>query len=169
MNNEKEEVYKPHIELGKTYIRKEAEDFSDDEDILLMNILHHSDDVGLCLRNIGSYLEDIGDWHDWTKIEYFEEFKKDVFERLNTPEFKERDWYNIHTELERHHINANAPCDVNLFDVLEMMVDCIVAGKSRSGSVNDSFLVLPQSILNNAYWNTVKLLKDSIILKDDED
>lgn len=86
MNNEKEEVYKPHIELGKTYIRKEAEDFSDDEDILLMNILHHSDDVGLCLRNIGSYLEDIGDWHDWTKIEYFEEFKKDVFERLNTPE-----------------------------------------------------------------------------------
>lgn len=168
MNNKKV-VREPKYSLEPTYVTptNNPEAGYTDEDELLMDLLHHTDDVELCMRNIGVYIEEIGEWHDWTKFSYFDDFMQDTLERQDTPDFKQRDWYKIHTSLERHHINAKKPVDVNLFDVLEMMVDCIVSGKTRTGSVNDTFLVLPQSVLNEAYWNTVDLLKKQIRLKDE--
>ncbi|MBQ6219960.1 MAG: hypothetical protein IJH63_00675 [Methanobrevibacter sp.] len=124
----------------------------------------HIYDVGSVLRAMGYELAKRADEHDWSKLEYFDEFAKDTLEREDTPDFKQRNWYKIHTTKERHHINARVPEDVNLFDLLELISDCVVAGKTRSGSVNDDFLVIPQKVLNNAYWNTVKLVKENVEL-----
>lgn len=129
---------------------------------LLDDTKQHIHDVCKVLTSLSYELVDRGDYHDWTKLEYFDEFAQDTLERENTPDFKQREWYKIHTREERHHVNANIPKDVNLIDLLEMITDCCVSGKTRSGTVNDDFLVIPDEVLHDAYWNTVKLVKDNI-------
>lgn len=158
-----------NIEFEPVKIRKELDVLNDtfNEDDLFIDILNHRGDVEKVMYHIADYLEEIGEWHDWTKLEYFEEFKDDCIERLSEEDFKKRDWYNIHTIKERHHVNANCPEDVNLFDILEMIADCIIAGKSRSGVVNNDYLELNDGILERAYWNTVKFLSDNIVVNDE--
>jgi len=90
-----------------------------DEDELFMDTLTHIDDVEKVMDMLASHLEDIGDYHDNTKIEFFEKFAKDTIERQSTPDFKQREWYGIHTSLERHHVNARVPDDVDFFDLLK--------------------------------------------------
>lgn len=132
---------------------------------LLKETKQHRYDVHKVLRFISEELSNRGYYHDWTKIEYFDQFAQDTLERKDTPDFKSREWYKIHTVEERHHINANVPIDVDLFDVLEMIVDCIVAGKSRSGRVNYDFLRLKDDILEKSYWNTVNKLEKKIVVE----
>ena len=131
---------------------------------LLTETKQHIQDVGGVMTMLGYELADRGGKHDWTKLEYFPQFAQDTLERLTTPEFKARDWYKIHTVKERHHINANVPENVNLIDILEMIVDCVVAGKTRSGHVDKKFLEIPNTILEDAYWNTVELIEDTVII-----
>ena len=162
-----EEEYKPTLDIIQVKKTNNPEYGYNDEDELFIDTLHHIDDVEKVMRELGAYLEEIGEWHDWSKIKYFNEFKKDCLERLSTPEFKKRSWYNIHTVKERHHINSNCPEDVNLFDLLEMIADCVVAGKTRSGEVKEEFLKVPDKVIVEAYYNTVKLLTEKIVVKDE--
>lgn len=138
-----------------------------DKDDLFMDVLYHRDDVKDVMYMIASHLEDVGDYHDHTKLEYFDDFAKDTLERLETPDFKQRNWYNIHTTNERHHINANVPEKVNFFDLLEMQVDCIIAGLTRSGYVNRKFLEIPDDVLKEAYWNTIDLITEYVVVDDE--
>ena len=133
-----------------------------DKNKLFLDMETHRKDVFLVMRTLAEYLESRGLEHDWTKKEFFDEFAKDTLERIDVQDFKARDWYKIHTEYERHHVNANVPSDVNFFDLIEMMVDCIVAGKTRSGTVDYTFLVLNDNILEDAYWNTVELINSIV-------
>lgn len=57
---------------------------------------------------------------------------------------------------ERHHLNDSVPEDVNLVDVLEMVIDCTVAGLARSGEVYD--ITIPQEVLEQAIDNTKQLI-----------
>ena len=134
---------------------------------LLEETNQHREDVCKVMNVIGELIMERGGLHDWTKIKYFDDFAKDTLERLDTPDFKSREWYKTHTTLERHHINANVPGDVDLIDILEMIVDCVCAGKARSGEVNPEFLMLKQGVLKKAYWNTVKKISDTVVLEDD--
>lgn len=158
-----------NVEFEPVVIRKElnvlTETFNSDD--LFIDVVNHRDDVEKVISHMANYLEDIGEYHDWTKIEYFDDFKNDCLERLSEEDFKKRKWYNIHTIKERHHVNANCPEDVNLFDILEMIADCIVAGKSRSGVVNLDYLKLGEGIIENAYWNTIFFLLDNIVVDDE--
>lgn len=138
----------------------------DDEDMLFADTVYHILDVENVMNMICSHLEDIGENHDYTKLKYFDEFKQDVLGRIEQPNFEEREWYNIHTKYERHHINSVEPEDVNLFDIMEMIVDCIVSGKSRNGEVKSDFLMLDDGILERAYWNTIKEISKYIKIKD---
>lgn len=138
----------------------------DDIDDLFLDTLQHCDDVENVMKHIASHIEDIGEYHDYTKIENFEDYANDTLERQITPNFKERKWYNIHTTNERHHINSNIHDDVNLFDLLEFICDCITAGKARTGKVNKSFLKIDEEILNKCYWNTIKLIDESVYVID---
>lgn len=139
-----------------------------DKEVLKNDTIQHQKDVANVLSMIAEHLKQIGSKHDWTKIEYFDDFANDTLERLDTPDFKSREWYKIHTTLERHHINARVPSDVDLFDVLEMIVDCLVAGETRGVDFNPYFLILKSGVLDKAYWNTVWKIKDNIIMSENE-
>lgn len=137
-----------------------------DKKELYDDTLQHQTDVNNVMEALSEVLIERGKIHDWTKIDYFEDFAKDTLERLDTPDFKSREWYKIHTTKERHHINANVPDDVDLIDVLECVVDCVCAGKSRSGEVNKNFLELKPGVLEKAYWNTIDKLINNIMVKE---
>ena len=123
----------------------------------------HSLDVNEIMQVVAEMITYRGIYHDHTKTKYFDEFAEEVLKPHTDDEFKNSEWYQKHIFEERHHLNANCPVDVNLIDVLEMICDCIAAGKGRSGRTTPAFLKLKDSsILERAYWNTVKLLDDII-------
>ena len=129
---------------------------------LYLETEQHKMDVARLMSFLALELNEIGYNHDWTKIQYFEQFAQDTLERQDTPDFKSRDWYKIHTKEERHHLNANTPKDVDLLDVLEFICDCVVAGKARTGRVEKKYLELSEDILKKAFWNTVDKLIDEV-------
>ena len=129
---------------------------------LYLETEQHKMDVARLMSFLALELNEIGYNHDWTKIQYFEQFAQDTLERQDTPDFKSRDWYKIHTKEERHHLNANTPKDVDLLDVLEFICDCVVAGKARTGRVEKKYLELSGDILKKAFWNTVDKLIDEV-------
>lgn len=140
--------------------------YDDNRCELLKDVLLHQGHVREVMNVLAFKLEEAGFHHDWTKIEYFDNFYEDVILRSSELDFKKRGWYDIHIGEERHHLNASKPEDVNLLDVLEFIVDCIVAGKSRSGKVNYSFLEFDnKDLLEIAYWNTVDLVDGLVELK----
>jgi hypothetical protein len=76
--------------------------------------------------------------------------------------FKDMSWFDNHLQVNRHHIDkedGRRP-DLNLVDVIEHIVDCVMAGMARSGDVYP--IELPDEVLQLAVKNTVALLKDSI-------
>lgn len=73
-------------------------------------------------------------------------------------DFVSGEWYQLHINTERHHLLSRCPEDVNLLDVIEMIVDCVCAGKTRSGEVRN--LEISTEILEKALKNTVKLVDD---------
>lgn len=138
-------------------------------DMLKQDTMEHINDVhqGMCF--ISDLISIRGMTHDFTKENYFDEFAENVLTPHTNDEFINNDWYQKHIFEERHHLNANCPLDVNLIDVLEMIVDCVMAGKGRSGHVTPQYLILKDpGILERAYWNTVKLLDDEVVICDDE-
>jgi len=58
---------------------------------------------------------------------FYKDFKND---------FKTQDWYELHKNKERHHLSVESgiPSDVNLIDVIEFLIDGVMAGMARSGS-----------------------------------
>ena len=93
--------------------------------------------------------------HDHTKLEYMDEFHKDFTSGKQGQPFKELPWWQKHMT-ERHHLNDSVPEDVNLIDVLEMVIDCTVAGLARSGEVYD--ITIPEDVLKQAINNTSKMI-----------
>ena len=134
---------------------------------LYLETEQHKMDVARLMSFIALELNEIGYNHDWTKIQYFDQFAKDTLERQDTPDFKSRDWYKIHTKEERHHLNANTTKDVDLLDVLEFICDCVVAGKARTGRVEKKYLELSGDILKKAFWNTVNKIIDEVQVEKD--
>lgn len=116
-----------------------------------------------------SDVKNVGNWlayklqgqvldHDYTKIEYIDEFYNDFSKVLKSEDknFKDMPWFKERHLKERHHLNDSVPEDVNLIDVLEMVIDCTVAGLARSGDVYD--INIPQDVLKKAIDNTKDLI-----------
>lgn len=122
---------------------------------LLNQTLSHILDV----RNVGNMLaEKLKDQvieHDHTKLDYIDEFYQDFVSGKQGAEFKALPWWQKHMT-ERHHLNDSVPEDVNLIDVLEMVIDCTVAGLARSGDVYD--ITIPNDVLARAINNTKDLI-----------
>ena len=125
------------------------------KDDLFQNTLSHIADV----QNVGEWLTNkfknqLAE-HDHTKLEYLDEFYNDFVEQLqseNKPNFKEMPWFKNRHMTERHHLNDSVPEDVNLLDVLEMVIDCTVAGLARSGAVYP--ITIPGDVIEKAIENT---------------
>jgi len=130
----------------------------------------HIKDVGKAMDFFAEKIHEAGIKHDYTKISYFDEFAENVLSEHTDEEFINEPWYQKHIYEERHHLNADCPLDVNLIDIFEMIADCVMAAKGRSGKVTPRFLNLSDpSILVRAYYNTIKLLDDVVEVSNGED
>ena len=120
----------------------------------------HKDDVlNLAVAFATELRSRVGN-HDWTKVqapydEMFYELMRSTIE--DGADFMDGEWARLHYDvLERHHLSRHCPSDVTLFDVLEMLFDCVSAGMTRSGSVYP--IELPDEVLQKAMSNTVEYL-----------
>lgn len=116
----------------------------------------HIQDVRKGLWWLAGRLQEAGEAHDADKLadikEFHEAFQQGIMDSK---------WLAWHYRQNRHHLQnpAGVPEDVNLIDVLEMVVDCVMAGMARSGSVFP--IELPAEVLQRALNNTVELLKQN--------
>ena len=105
--------------------------------------------------------------HDYTKCDDFlPMFKRALETGFKDDEFKKLNWWQIHKTTERHHLNDFVPENVNLIDVIEMLCDCVCAGKARTGKVFK--IELSNELLQQAVENTVEYLIDNIKVEENE-
>ena len=125
-----------------------------DKETLLKSSKEHIEDVKEGMRFFINMIEDSMKWHDHDKISDIDGFHKDF-----TTGFKETSWWDNHRIVNRHHLLADDGVrdDVNLVDVIDMIVDCVMAGMGRTGSVYP--LDIKPEVLMKAFNNTVELLK----------
>lgn len=121
----------------------------------------HIADVRAVMHEIANLIKSVGNKHDNTKMSYEPEFYDDFCKVLDgaTEKFTDMEWYQKHIREERHHINSRCPEDVNLIDIIEHIVDCCCAGKTRSGYISP--IVIDPEILQKAVENTVKLIDNN--------
>ncbi len=122
----------------------------------------HIHDVQNALRFIAEKIIARGTIHDHTKLEKMNDFCN----ALNSGHIKDTEWYDMHISNERHHLKSKVPDDVNFIDVIEHICDCVMAGLARSGEVYD--VDLSPELLTLALNNTIKLLKDSTYIDQEE-
>lgn len=122
---------------------------------------YHIADVQNVMCEIARLINKAGIEHDCTKQSYEEEFYADFCKVLDgsTEKFTDMEWYQKHINKERHHINSRCPEDVDLIDIIEHIVDCCCAGKTRSGYISP--VVIDPEILQKAVENTVKLIDNN--------
>ena len=128
----------------------------------------HKDDVlNLAVAFATELRSRVGN-HDWTKVqapydEMFYDLMKSTIEE--GADFMDGEWARLHYDvLERHHLSRHCPNDVTLFDVLEMLFDCVSAGMTRSGSVYP--IDISDEILQKAVSNTIDYLVKHIEVVD---
>lgn len=123
----------------------------------------HINDVQHGLKWVILKLYKAGKRHDYTKKKY-----SDLFLKCFKSGFRDTEWYDLHKSQERHHISAPEVVreDVDLIDVIEFLVDGVMAGIARSGSYKAA--ELPKGLLEVAFNNTVKkLINDIEVTKGD--
>ena len=125
----------------------------------------HIENVSDAMDTLAGIMISQGANHDYTKIKYLDEFYHDFCEVLNvkkegiSKDFTNMKWYkDIHIEKESHHISSKMHDDITLIDVIEMIVDCVCAGKARSDDGSYYIPELPENALELAFKNTVKLV-----------
>jgi hypothetical protein len=130
---------------------------------LLLSSRQHIDDVREGMLFLLHKLVKAAAQHDYTKIQAIELFHKDFVTGFET-----QDWYSMHKQVERHHIGESTPDgvkdDVNLIDVIEHVVDCVMAGMGRSGSVYP--MNVSSEVLQRAVQNTADMLQREIEVVD---
>jgi len=124
---------------------------------LLKSSKQHINDVKKGLLFLSKLLKEKGEKHDWTKISDIDSF----YEDFGTG-FKRTKWWKMHQQTERHHFTTKKyiPKDINLLDVLEQIVDGVMAGLARSGKYR--YEPIDNEILQKAYRNTARLLMDNV-------
>jgi hypothetical protein len=127
------------------------------KDTLEASSVSHIRDVYMGLRYFQELLEERAKLHDWDKLSNLDGFHSDFIGG-----FKSTIWWDEHRKINRHHLLQpdGVPVDVNLIDVLEMIVDCVMAGMARSGSVYP--LDVTPELLKRACDNTVNLLMSQV-------
>lgn len=123
----------------------------------------HMRDVQTGMNYFAYRIQKAGLVHDNDKINSSE------FYRYIKSKFKDPTWFENHKEKTRHHLTSEGgvPENVNLVDVIECIVDCVMAGSARSEKGVDGvydFDIDPQ-VLMKAVKNTVEELKSIITVK----
>lgn len=125
---------------------------------LLIETYRHIQEVQNGVTFLTEVLSSAANYHDEDKISDIDNF----YDNLKS-KFQKRNWLDNHYKISRHHIVTpnGVDEDVNLLDVLEHIVDCLVAGCARS---DKPYLPkLSDEILQKAFNNTVQLIEREII------
>jgi hypothetical protein len=124
---------------------------------LLQSSHQHINDVRNGLLFFTAYMENAARNHDWDKIAFIDDFHADF-----VTGFDKASWWFNHRHISRHHLahEDGIPKDVNLLDVLEYIVDCVMAGMARSGDVYE--LKMSPELMKVAFNNTINLLKSKV-------
>lgn len=127
---------------------------------LLASSHQHIGDVQRVMMVLVQGMCEAAQSHDWTKISNIREFHDDFKTGFETQE-----WYKMHKAVERHHIASDDGVrpNVNLVDVMEHIVDCVVAGIARTGEVTP--LKVSSETLQLAFQNTVEIVKAQVRLE----
>jgi hypothetical protein len=130
------------------------------KDVLLASSRQHINDIVKAMSFFSGKLFEAAGEHDYDKLTTIDWFHQDF-----VTGFKQTGWWDNHRKIHRHHLDKldGVPNDVNLLDVLEHIADCVMAGMARSGSVYE--LKLNDALLREAFTNTVKLLKEQVVVK----
>lgn len=153
-----------HIQKSKTADSRTCDFSKVSKDQLLASSVQHIGDIGKGMGFFCTMLMNAASSHDRDKFTGIDHFHADFITG-----FKETGWWDNHRKVTRHHLLAadGVPEDVNLVDVLEMIVDCVMAGMGRSGEVYP--LDIDQAVLMKAFHNTSTLLKSQIVVDDDKE
>ena len=97
--------------------------------------------------------------HDHDKLSDIDGFHRDF-----KTGFAQTEWWNKHRKINRHHLLQadGVPEDVNLIDVLDLIVDCTMAGMARTGEIYP--ISIPEDVLRQAFANTCELLKSHVVV-----
>ncbi len=127
---------------------------------LYASSVQHIGDVKKGMSFFEELIEGSAKRHDFDKLEGIDHFHNDFITG-----FKETGWWDNHRKVNRHHLleDDGVPENVNLVDVLDMIVDCVMAGMGRTGSVYP--LNINDKTLKAAFDNTVELLKRHVVVK----
>ena len=121
--------------------------------------IEHIETVNKVMRLLAAMLSNQGFYHDHTKLEYEDEFYENYLDAIiNKKDFISNTWYQKHVHEEKHHPFSYCHDDINLLDIIETIVDCVCAGKARSGKIRS--LEFDEEILKKAVANTVKLVDE---------
>ncbi len=149
------------VEMSPTADTRTCDVTQVSKDALRESSRMHIDDVINGMEYIAQRIKSAAFLHDHTKMTKLDAFYTDFKNN-----FKTTDWYEDHVRAERHHLQHpnGVPEDVNLIDVIECLVDGVMAGMARSGK----YISNPPSVdvLLAAYENTAKLLIDNIKLEE---
>jgi hypothetical protein len=131
------------------------------KETLLASSKQHIGDVCRGIAFFQGLLTRAAQDHDTDKLTDIDGFHADFLTG-----FKQTEWWDRHRKLNRHHLLQadGIPEDVNLVDVLDFIVDCVMAGMARSGSVYD--LKLPPELLERAFQNSVELLRKNVVVQE---
>lgn len=128
---------------------------------LLKSSVQHIGDVEKGLNFFSDMLIKAAGKHDITKIRHIEAFHKDFQDNFKNA----NNWWQLHQEEERHHLKDDkyVQDDVDLIDILEMIVDGVMAGMARSGEYRKE--EIPDALLRKAFDNTIELLLENVKVK----
>lgn len=125
--------------------------------------IQHINDVRLGMNFIKEQIDISSALHDHDKLSGLDWFHADFITG-----FKQTGWWDNHRKVNRHHLlqDDGVPSNVDLVDVLDMIIDCVMAGMGRTGSVYP--LEIKPEVLMTAFQNTVELLKSQVIVEENE-
>jgi len=127
---------------------------------LWQSSISHKKDVLNVFRAVIDYLLETAELHDCTKLTRIDWFHEDF-----KSAFKTQGWWDMHRTAERHHISEldGVPIDINLFDVLEHLIDNVTACVARTGEKsNYRYSMLDSDVLKRAVANTEAMLLECV-------
>ena len=130
------------------------------KETLKQSSIQHIADIQQGMDFIHELIEIAALSHDHDKLTKIDHFHADF-----VTGFEQTGWWDNHRKVNRHHLQQadGVPADVNLIDVLDMIVDCVMAGMARSGSVYA--VKIEPEVLQKAFDNTVELLKNNVVVE----
>lgn len=133
------------------------------KDELLAASIQHIEDVQAGLHLLCQKLEEAAALHDYDKRADIDWFYSDFQNRFI---LGSTGWWDNHRQIHRHHLDHEdgVPEDVNLLDVMEHIVDCVMAGKARAGEIYP--LKYNAELMQRAFENTVKLMDAAVQVVD---